>query len=62
MKFKELKSMPVAEVRKILVDLRNQEHELSVKIRLNQVKDTHKTKVIRKDIARVLTFLHTIKE
>jgi ribosomal protein L29 len=62
MKYKELKSMPLAEVRKMLTDLKNQEHELSVKIRLNQIKDTHKAKQVRKDIARIMTFLHPQKD
>jgi ribosomal protein L29 len=58
MKYKELKSMPIAEARRMLTELRTEAHDLSVKIRLKQLKDTHKAKQVKKDIARLLTFLH----
>lgn len=57
MKFKELQTKPEAEVKKLLKDLRAEAHELSVKIRMNQVKSVHKLKALKKDIARVLTYL-----
>lgn len=57
MKFKELINMPKAEVSKMLLDLQEQAHDFSVKLRLNQLKNPHKLKVVKKDIARILTFL-----
>lgn len=58
MKFKELSNMQLSEVKKMLLDLQEQAQDFSVKSRLNQLKNTHKMKVVKKDIARVLTFLH----
>lgn len=58
MKFKELSNMPISEVKKTLLDLQEQAHEFSVKLRLNQLKTTHKLKLVKKDIARIMTFLH----
>jgi len=53
--------MDLAEVKRLLGELKSQEHDLSVKIKLRQLKDTHKAKQIKKDIARVMTFLHNQK-
>jgi large subunit ribosomal protein L29 len=61
MKYKELKSKTEAEIRKTLEDLRVEAHDLLVKLRLNQLKNTHKLKAVRKDIARILTYLHNFK-
>ncbi len=61
MKYKELTTMDLAEVKRLLGELKSQEHDLSVKIKLRQLKDTHKAKQIKKDIARVMTFLHNQK-
>jgi len=57
MKFKELKNLSEGEIRKTLADLKEQAHDLSVKLRLNQLKNTHKLKLVKKDIARILTYL-----
>ena len=57
MKYKELTTKPEAEVRRMLEDLRTEAYELAMKMRLNQTKDTQKLKAIKKDIARVMTFL-----
>jgi large subunit ribosomal protein L29 len=57
MKYQELKTIALAEVKRTLAELQQQEHDLSVKIRLKQLKNTHKAKQVRKDIARILTFL-----
>lgn len=62
MKYKELKNQSEAELKKLLLDLRVEAHELAVKIRLNQQKQTHKLRFIKKDIARLLTYLHNIKD
>lgn len=61
MKYKELTSLGVGELKKKLLDLRAEAHELSVKIRLNQEKQTHKLRAIRKDIARLITALASNK-
>ncbi len=58
MKFKELKNHTEQALRKMLLDLRNEAHELSVKLKLNQEKQNHKLKFIRKDIARIMAYLH----
>lgn len=61
MKFKELKNHTEAELKKMLLDLRAQAHEIGVKIRLNQEKQTHKLRQVKKDIARIMTFLASNK-
>ncbi|PIR96454.1 MAG: 50S ribosomal protein L29 [Candidatus Doudnabacteria bacterium CG10_big_fil_rev_8_21_14_0_10_42_18] len=58
MKFMELKNLGVLELKKRLEELKDETHSLSVKKRLNQLKNTHKLKLLKKDIARVLTALH----
>ncbi len=50
--------MQLAEVKRMLFDLQEQAQDFSVKLRLNQLKNTHKLKVVKKDIARIMTFLH----
>lgn len=58
MKFKELATKSEAELKKIIEELRHEAHDLAVKIRMSEQKQTHKLKIVRKDIARVLTLLH----
>ena len=57
MKFKELTTKSEAEVKHLLQELRQQAHDLSVKMRLSQVKNVKELGKIKKDIARILTFL-----
>lgn len=57
MKFKELKTKSENEVKQLLKDLKVKLHELSVKLRLGQVKNVKEIGQIRKDIARVMTYL-----
>ncbi|MCL5666847.1 MAG: 50S ribosomal protein L29 [Patescibacteria group bacterium] len=57
MKYKELKTKPEGEIRNLLAELRDEAHDLAVKGRLNQLKDTHKLKQVKKDIARIMTFM-----
>ncbi len=57
MKFKELTTKSEAEVKHLLEELKAQSHELAVKQRLNQLKNTHQLKLVKKDIARILTYL-----
>ncbi len=58
MKFKELTTKSEAEIKSLLTELRAKAHDLAVKIRLNQLKNTHELKVVKKDIARVMTYLN----
>ncbi len=57
MKFKELQTKSEAELKKLLSDLKDEVHDLSVKKKLNQLKNTHKINLVKKDIARLLTYL-----
>lgn len=59
MKYKELKTYSEDQLKKMFLDLRAEAHEISVKIRLNQQKQTHKLKQVKKDIARILTYLRS---
>jgi large subunit ribosomal protein L29 len=57
MKFNELTAKSQEELRTLLLDLKKQMTELSVKLKMNQEKQNHKLKVLKKDIARVMTIL-----
>jgi ribosomal protein L29 len=57
MKFKELQSKSEGEIKQLLKDLQNEAHEAAVKMKLNQVKNTAKLRFIKKDIARIFTYL-----
>lgn len=58
MKFKEVTTKSEAEIKHLLSELKTQAHDMSVKIKLNQHKNTHQLKAIKKDIARIMTFLN----
>lgn len=58
MKYKELKNRTEKDLKKLLEDLRAESLDLATKMRLNQLKNTHKLKMVKKDIARILTYLH----
>ena len=58
MKFKELTTKSEAEVKNLLSELKAQAHDLSVKMRLNQVKNTRQLGAIKKDIARIMTYIN----
>jgi ribosomal protein L29 len=58
MKFIELTTKPEAEVKQLLTELRLKAHDLSVKLKLNQLKNHKELGAVKKDIARVMTFLH----
>lgn len=60
MEFKELKSKTEAEVKHLVTELRGKAHDLAVKIKLNQLKNTNELKAVKKDIARAMTYLHQI--
>ena len=57
MKFTELKSKSETEIKRLLVELREKAHDLSVKLKLNQLKNNQELKAVKKDIARIMTFL-----
>lgn len=61
MKYKELTNQTVGEAKKLLEELTEKAHNLAVKSRLNQLKNTHQLKQVKKDIARLKTFLHAHK-
>jgi len=58
MTIKELKNMAPAELQKQLAQLREQVRDFRFKIHSKEVKNNHKLKVVRKDIARILTILN----
>jgi ribosomal protein L29 len=58
MKFKELTTKSENEVRQLLAELKLKKHDLSVKLRLNQLKNTKELGAVKKDIAQIMTFLH----
>lgn len=60
MKFKELTTKSEAEVLKMLEEMENEAHDLALKIRLSEEKNTKKLQIVKKDIARLKTFLHTL--
>jgi large subunit ribosomal protein L29 len=57
MKYKELKNNNPEQLKKMLSDMREELHGLSVKTRLGEHKQTHKLKGLKKDIARIMTLL-----
>lgn len=61
MKYKELANLPAGEAKKLLEELTEKAHNLAVKSRLHQLKNTHQLKQVKKDIARLKTFLHIHK-
>ncbi len=58
MKYKELTSKSENEIKQLVLELREKAHDLSVKIKLNQLKNTNELKAAKKDIARIMTYLH----
>lgn len=61
MKYKELITKSEAEIKQLLVELKGKAHDLSVKLRLNQVKNNKELGFVKKDIARIMTFLSNKK-
>ena len=57
MKFTELKLKTEAEIKQMLLELREKAQDVSVKIKLNQQKNTSELKSVKKDIARIMTLL-----
>lgn len=57
MKYKELSSKDDTQLRKELETLRSKALELNLKKRMGQIKNVRELSVVRKDIARILTYL-----
>jgi ribosomal protein L29 len=57
MKFKELTIKTEAELKQLLMEFREKSHDLSVKLKLNQLKNTKELGVVKKDIAKIMTLL-----
>jgi ribosomal protein L29 len=58
MNYKELTTKSLTEVNLLLAELRTKAHDLSVKLRLSQLKNTNELSTVKKDIARIMTYLH----
>lgn len=59
MKIQELKKMSENELQKNLSAMREQIRDLQFRIHSKEVKNNHQLKVIKKDIARILTILNS---
>lgn len=57
MKYQELSTKTDQQMRKELSELRDKAQDLARKKKLGQVKNVHELAKIRKDIARILTYL-----
>ena len=57
MKYKDLSTKSETQLRKDLDDLRHKALELRVKTKMKQTKNVHELAGVRKDIARILTYL-----
>ena len=57
MKFKDLSKKTTAEMQDLLNDLRAELFTLWFKNKTQQLDQTHKIKLVRRDIAKVLTYL-----
>jgi large subunit ribosomal protein L29 len=58
MKARELRGKTEQDLRKQLASLREQVRDLSFKIHSKEVKNNHLLKVVKKDIARILTVIN----
>lgn len=59
MKMKELQAQSEGELLKQLAALREQVRDLSFKLHSREVKNTHTLKVVKADIARILTLINS---
>jgi large subunit ribosomal protein L29 len=59
MNMKELQAMPKTELMKQLSSLREQVRDLRFKTHSKEVKNNHKVKAAKRDIARILTILNS---
>lgn len=61
MKFKDIENKSVSELNQLLNDLKAESFTLGWKNKTQQQDQTHKIKLVRRDIARVLTALKQIE-
>lgn len=57
MDIKEIKNKPISELNQLLGELRQKLDELKFKVSQNQLKNIREVRVIKKDIAKVMTVL-----
>lgn len=57
MKYTELSKQSDQDLRKQLIALQEKRENLRMKVKLGQVKNTNELSIVRKDIARILTYL-----
>ncbi len=57
MKYQDLNQKNTDQLRKDLSELRDKADELSRKKKMGQMKNIHELSAVRKDIARILTYL-----
>jgi len=58
MNMKELRAMSAGELQKQLATLREQVRDLSFKLHSREVKNNHLLKIVKADIARILTLIN----
>ena len=58
MKAKEIREMTSEELNAKLKELKNDLFNLRFQLAINQLDNPHKIKVVKKDIARIMTILH----
>ncbi len=62
MKIKELNKLNIDELQEKLAELRNQTRELRFSIANNQMKKVRELRMVKKDIARVLTIINSKRQ
>jgi len=61
MKIAELRKLEIKDLNKKLAELRNKSRELRFSIANNQLKNVRELRVVKKDIAKILTVLNEKK-
>ena len=62
MDIKEIKNKPVTELKQLLDELRKKLDELKFKVSQNQLKNIREVRIVKKDIAKVMTILADSKQ
>lgn len=58
MKYSEVTTQSIEALRKELIALQEKRENLKMKIKLGQVKNTKQLGLVKKDIARIMTFIN----
>lgn len=58
MKIKELKNKPIAELKNLLLEKQESLRVMRFKVAQRQLKKVHEIKVVKRDIAQILTLLN----